>query len=188
MTEVDSTRWPMDLVTLADWEAMGEDELHQVECSEGVLVVTPKPMPRHQRAMLDLVNALDAQLPADLVAVPDVDVLLTEVPLTVRAPDLLVTTRKRLLDNPPRFDAVDVRLAVEILSLGSRRMDRVTKASEYADAGIAHYWIVDLGDHSSVAVHRLAPGGGYQPVAEHHGGTSRLVFDDISVELDLDAL
>jgi Uma2 family endonuclease len=35
-------------------------------------------------------------------------------------------------------------LVDEIVSPGSRRTDRVTKAYEYAKAGIEHYWIVDL--------------------------------------------
>jgi Uma2 family endonuclease len=35
-------------------------------------------------------------------------------------------------------------LAIEIVSLGSRDTDRVMKAYEYAQAGIEHYWIVDL--------------------------------------------
>ena len=35
-------------------------------------------------------------------------------------------------------------LAVEVISPGTRRIERVMKRSEYADAGITHYWIVDL--------------------------------------------
>ncbi len=40
--------------------------------------------------------------------------------------------------------AADVLLAVEVLSPGTRRVDLVMMRSEYADAGIPHYWIVDL--------------------------------------------
>jgi hypothetical protein len=38
----------------------------------------------------------------------------------------------------------DVLLAVEIVSPGSRNVDLHLKPFEYADAGIPHYWLVDL--------------------------------------------
>jgi Putative restriction endonuclease len=40
--------------------------------------------------------------------------------------------------------ASDVLVVVEIASPGSQRLDHVVKRHEYADAGIGHYWIVDL--------------------------------------------
>ncbi|WP_425315232.1 Uma2 family endonuclease [Tsukamurella pseudospumae] len=40
--------------------------------------------------------------------------------------------------------ADEVIIVVEILAPGTRLLDRVTKRSEYATAGIPHYWIVDL--------------------------------------------
>ncbi|MGH3611494.1 MAG: Uma2 family endonuclease [Pseudonocardia sp.] len=33
---------------------------------------------------------------------------------------------------------------MEVLSPGSHRTDHVAKRADYADAGIPHYWIVDL--------------------------------------------
>ena len=45
------------------------------------------------------------------------------------------------------LDAAHMLLAVEVIT-GNRRIDRVMKRSEYADAGITHYWIVDLTDHA----------------------------------------
>ncbi|KQU57271.1 hypothetical protein ASG84_16900 [Rhodococcus sp. Leaf278] len=47
------------------------------------------------------------------------------------------------IDSPEALYAKDVVLVVEVISPGSRRTDVVTKRSEYADAGIEHYWIVD---------------------------------------------
>lgn len=40
--------------------------------------------------------------------------------------------------------ADEVHVIIEIISPGSRRIDRVIKRAEYADAGIPRYWIVDL--------------------------------------------
>lgn len=70
---VATTGWPDRLLALDDWDSLPADEWHHVECSEGVLVVTPKPLPRHQRAMVRLADSLDRQLPADHVALVDVD-------------------------------------------------------------------------------------------------------------------
>lgn len=36
-------------------------------------------------------------------------------------------------------------VAIEVVSPGSRRSDTVTKRSEYAEAMIEHYWIVEFG-------------------------------------------
>src|SRR5699024_2214339 len=70
---------------------------------------------------------------------------------TVRAPDVVVTTNAIVRANPSGLVAADVPLAVEVMSGGSRRTDRVTKLREYAEAGIADYWIVDLEDRVSLA-------------------------------------
>lgn len=77
MTQVVTTGWPDRLLTLEDWQSLPADELHHVECSEGVLIVTPKPFPRHQRALVRLAHDLDAQLPEHLSTVGDVEVLLS---------------------------------------------------------------------------------------------------------------
>lgn len=190
MTHTDTTGWPPGLITLADWELMGEDELHQVECSEGVLVVTPKPSPRHQWAMTEIVHALNAALPQDTVAVADVDVLLTAVPLTLRAPDVVVVSRARLLENPPRFMAEDILLAIEIGSPGTRRIDRVTKLSEYAEAGIADYWIVDLAQTVSLLALRLGGDGaeGAYAVVGEHTGQLEVTVAGVIASIDLDTL
>jgi Uma2 family endonuclease len=62
----------------------------------------------------------------------------------VRAPDVLVVSESFFQRNPARIDAGEVLLAVEIISPGTRRTDRVLKAAEYAAAGIPHYWVIDL--------------------------------------------
>lgn len=165
MTAMTTTGFPDRLVTLADWEQLPVDELHHVECSEGVLSVTPRPVFHHQRAAARLMVSLDDQLPPHLTAVTEVDVLLTEDPLTVRAPDVLVTTTEIGDANPARLAAADVLLALEILSAGSRRTDRIMKFSEYAEVGIGYYWIIDL-VAPALTCYELSPAGTYQPAGE----------------------
>ena len=74
--------------------------------------------------------------------------------------------------NPPRLDAADVLLAVEISSPGTRRTDRVTKLTEYADAGIAAYWLVDLDPPTTLTAYTLVDGD-YEIAAE---GTADLTL------------
>lgn len=125
-------------------------------------------------------------MPADLTALTEVEVLITDAPLTIRVPDILVTRSAVVSDNPPRLPATDVLLAVELLSDGARRVDRVLKFSEYADAGIAQYWVVDLGAPTTLLAYTLVDGT-YELSGEHAGRAS-LIVADRPVAIDLDAL
>jgi Uma2 family endonuclease len=99
---------------------------------------------------------LRSQLPEHLVVLPDVEVIILDsFPATVRAPDLVVVTRATAKANRPRFTADEVLLAVEVISPGSRRIDRVLKLNEYAEAGIPDYWIVDLDSPVSITAFQL---------------------------------
>jgi Uma2 family endonuclease len=129
---------------------------------------------------------LDEQLPADLTALPEVDVVLVTEPPTVRIPDVMVTRTSLYETNPSRFSPEDVLLVVEILSDGTRRVDRVLKFSEYADAGMPQYWIVDLGTPATLLAYTLI-GGNYQLSGEHTGQVE-LAVDGHPVTVDLDAL
>lgn len=77
-------------------------------------------------------------------------------------------------------------LAVEVLSDGTRRIDRVLKFSEYAEAGIPHYWIIDL-DPSTTLTAYLLVDGEYELAAEATGSVTLDVAGH-AVTLDLDAL
>jgi Uma2 family endonuclease len=145
MTALTTASWPDHLLTLAEWEALPEDASRRYELVEGVLLVVPRPTPLHQRVMARLAVELDRQLPDALAALADVEVLVEAGPIpTVRAPDVVVVPTARAEQNPPQLTTADILLAIEIISPGTGRTDRVTKMSEYADAGIPHYWLVDL--------------------------------------------
>ncbi|MGH3941095.1 MAG: Uma2 family endonuclease [Pseudonocardiaceae bacterium] len=78
----------------------------------------------------------------------------------MRVPDVVVT---RVGGPEGRLAAPDVLLAVEIISPGSRSVDLHLEPYEYAEAGIPHYWIVDLDPPApSITVFHLgAPHDGY---------------------------
>ena len=101
-------------------------------------------------------------------------------------PDVVVTTTARYEQNPPRCRASEIMLAVEILSDGSRRVDRVLKFSEYAEAGIPQYWIVDIAEPTTLLAYALVDGA-YELSTEATGRTELDVAGH-AVELELDAL
>ena len=177
--------WPNHLLTLEEWEALPEDSALRLELAEGVLVMSPQPFSWHQKAGMRLGYRLDEQLPSHLTALTDVEVVLAQRPLTIRVPDVVVTSTARYEVNPPRYPATDVVLAVEVLSDGTRRIDRVLKLSEYADAGIPHYWIVDLDPPTTLTAYLLVDGG-YELAAETTGSVT-LDVTGHAVTLDLDA-
>jgi Uma2 family endonuclease len=183
---VSTYTWPDHLLTLDEWEALPEDSTHRFELVEGVLLVAPRPTSLHQLVLIELGSELNRQLPADLTALPEVEVLVDAgPPPTLRVPDLAVVSTLSAQSNLARFDAADVLLAVEILSPGTRRTDRVLKAAEYAEAGILHYWLVDLDPPVSLAALRLADGA-YQPDTVTDGAVELTSIGP--VQLDLPAL
>lgn len=187
MSQLTTSAWPDRLIELDDWESLPADESHKIECIEGVLVVTPKPLPRHQRTMVRLCASLERVLPEDYDALADVEILLSRIPLTVRAPDVVIVESSTIRENPPRLPGSAVRLAVEVLSEGSRRTDRVTKMSEYAEAGIAEYWIVDLAGDATLSIYTLDDRGHYDWRGDYTG-TCNVTVCGRPVELDLDAI
>lgn len=129
------------LLSLEQWCALGEDTSARAELQEGVLIVSQRPRLDHQNAILRLGSALLAQVPTGLVVTPEPEVVIDpNTPATVRVPDLAVHRG----GDAARLSAAEVSVIIEILSPGTRRVDLVLKRSEYAEAGIPHYWIVDL--------------------------------------------
>ncbi|MGK2317554.1 Uma2 family endonuclease [Gordonia rhizosphera] len=128
------------LLSLDDWRARGEDNGARVELQEGVLIVAPRPTAAHARMAFSLATQLADQIPDGFEVLPEVDVIVDpRTPATVRSPDVIL--RSTAADDSA-ITPDQVVLAVEVISPGSRRTDRVTKRSEYEDVGIAHYWIV----------------------------------------------
>ena len=180
------------LLTVADYLALPETD-ERFELQGGSLVMSPSPKPRHQDAMFWLVERLRMQLPQQfrVTGAVDVDLALAQpdAPGFVRAPDVVVAT----LDGVQRVEresgvlrASDVVLAVEILSPGSARIDRTLKRAEYADAGIPHYWLVDISDRPSLVACHLAGEFGY---ADASPVTGVFVTDaPFPIRIDLDQL
>ncbi|GAB2650850.1 Uma2 family endonuclease [Nocardia goodfellowii] len=179
--------WPDHLLTLDDWIALPEDNSRHYELAEGVLVVCPRPILRHQAAIVRLGAQLESQLPPAWATVSEAELVVDpSPPATVRVPDIMVVHSSAVERNLPRVTPDDVLLAVEIISPGTKRTDRRTKFDEYAEVGIEYYWIVDLDDPVSLSAYRLIAGE-YEQVGERTGDTS-MVLDGMSVALNLTGL
>ncbi len=170
------------LLSLEEWDALGEDSSSHAELQEGVLIVSPKPRPEHQYAAGVLFSLLNGAAPAGLRAYPEIDLVLeARTPASVRAPDVVVVPRGAARP----LSASDAVLVIEVLSPGTRRTDLVMKRYEYAEAGIPHYWIVDLdGDDVRLEVLTLVDG-------EYESAEAVGVFETampFAVRVDLDAL
>ncbi len=179
-------------LTAAEYAALPEDNGVRYELQEGWMMMSPRPIPRHQKGIAELREQLALQLPGFEV-LPEVDIDLElappERPGTVRVPDIVVVGRaafERVDGDGSLLRASEVLLAVEFFSPGSSRVDTVTKHHEYADAGIAHYWMIDLHDGPSLVACHLAGEFGYQNAEPARGVfTTAEPFD---VRVDLDAL
>lgn len=160
---------PGRLLTVDAYAALGEDDRYRSELQEGNLVMSPSAAPDHMIVMRQLLIQLDEQLPPGLQVIPDIDVDLELTsrgkPGFVRRPDLVVVHQaavERVRRDGGVLRACEVLVVIEIVSPGSQRTDHVIKRGEYADAGIPHYWIVDLDGPVTLIDCHLAAEFGYQ--------------------------
>ncbi|ACU70593.1 protein of unknown function DUF820 [Catenulispora acidiphila DSM 44928] len=190
----------LDGVTFEMWKHIPEEVCRDHELDNGRLIRRQSGSPGHQYLSLQLAMALqtaakravqEGAFPCLKVA-QDLDTRLWEVPKsTVRRPDVLV--HRCLEESDEDLWATHVVLAVEIVSPTSRATDTgqdnpdagfESKMTQYARAGIKHYWIVRLkADDSaveSIEEWRLAERlGRYTLVAVWSAGVSR---DAVSTE------
>ncbi|MEV6878167.1 Uma2 family endonuclease [Amycolatopsis sp. NPDC051128] len=188
-------RWeiPDHLLTIEEYAALGETDTGFTELVEGRVLMSPSPLPRHNRAIYRLVAQLEAQLPDHLDFVPDTDVDLGLAPSGKpgfsRRPDLLIVDKTglaRVNEDNDMIRAEEVAVVVEIVSPGSKRTDYHVKHDEYADAGIPHYWIVDITEPVSLVACHQAGEFGYMDASAVTGTfTTDVPFP---VKIDLDAL
>jgi Uma2 family endonuclease len=144
--------------TVDDLLDLPDDGL-QYELADGVLLVSPAPRPRHQRALGNLHVLMRALVPDHL------EVFMSPLdfqPTRRRSlqPDLLVVAREDVGElNIQR----PLALAVEILSPSTRSKDLLLKKGLYEDSGVTSYWVIDPLEPSLVAWELRA--GAYVEVA-----------------------
>jgi Uma2 family endonuclease len=147
------------MTTLAEF---ARDPRKHIELVDGEIIVSPNAGRPHFNVTWKLVAILHAH---GLVLGIEANLVLDDSnpmrPL-VREPDVYVLREENGPEDDGLFQyAANTLLAVEIVSPGSGITDWIEKMSEYADAGIEHYWIVDHFSDGSPQLYtfRLRQGG-----------------------------
>ncbi|WP_410564359.1 Uma2 family endonuclease [Amycolatopsis sp. cmx-4-61] len=175
------------LLTIEEYAALGGAGF--TELVEGRLVTSPGSGRRHDVAVCLLAGQLERQLPRGLAFVVrnDLDLCLAPrgEPGFARRPDLLIVGRAATTRGDGLFRADEVLLVAEVVAPDSKRTDYQVKHDEYADAGIPHYWIVDIAEPVSLVACRAGPSGYRDAPAVTGTFTADVPFP---VVLDLNAL
>jgi Uma2 family endonuclease len=169
-------------------DVLNAPENKVAEILDGELFVSPRPSPRHAVAHSRLLGALDG--PFDRGAGgPGGWSILIEPELhfgeQVLVPDLAGWRRERLPTVPDEgFFSLAPDWICEVLSPSTERFDRSRKLRIYADAGVAHAWLVKPSDRT-LEVLRLHEGH-WTIVGIWEDGASVQAepFEAVALELD----
>ena len=130
-------------LTLEQYEALPEDL--RVEVFDGVVYDMASPSQEHQTISMELSTVLNTYIRGKKgscrVFHAPFDVKLSEQPLTIVQPDLMIVCDKDKLDGKRCNGAPD--FIIEIVSPGNPSDDYIRKLYYYKNAGVREYWIVD---------------------------------------------
>ncbi|GLZ10209.1 hypothetical protein Acsp04_04440 [Actinomadura sp. NBRC 104425] len=172
--------------------SMPEEIARHVEIRDGMIIHCEAASPNHnaiarnvERALLDGEAKRRHKEPC-LRVNRDVDMLVSEVPLHYKRPDVIVyrcvkEPRGRWKRKPMVGDTL---LVVEVVSPTTVTADLIEKRADYARFGIPHYWIVRMAEDDGPAVSietlKLASDGTYSSHITHR--------ESDSFDLAIDAL
>jgi Uma2 family endonuclease len=130
--------------TVAQVLALPEDRSHRCELLGETLLVSPAPGVRHQRISHRLHVAIEAAARAAGAPVEILEAVNVLCPGGMFIPDLVVVDQAATADDPAVIEPEAVQLVVEIVSPSNADVDRTIKPLRYAEAGIPHYWRVEM--------------------------------------------
>ena len=144
------------------------DDGNRYELIDGMLHVSPCPVPRHQLVGGELFFVLRLACPPDL--------LVMAAPMDVQPDRLNSLQPDVLVARPTDFGPKNLRaaplLAVEVLSPSTRLYDLNTKRSAYEKMGVPSYWIIDPTGSGALTASELDDRGQYRQVAHVEGDES----------------
>ncbi len=131
------------ITTLKEYEALPENI--RAEVFDGRIFYMASPSQEHQTILTELLVSIRSHLRTKRgecqVFPAPFDVKLSDHPLTIVQPDLLIVCDKNKLDGKRCNGAPD--FIIEIVSPGNPADDYVRKSYYYKNAGVREYWIVD---------------------------------------------
>lgn len=132
-----------ELITLTQYEALPEDK--RAEVFEGTVYNMAGPSQIHQALSMQLSNIIFNYIKNKngqySVFTAPFDVKLSDTPLTIVQPDIMVVCDKNKLDEKRCNGAPD--FIIEITSPGNSSDDYIRKLYYYKKYGVREYWIVD---------------------------------------------
>ena len=131
------TWWTLEMVRALP------DDGKRYEVLDGVLLVSPAPSFRHQRAVQLLFRILDDYTRAHRIGetmFSPADIELS--PTRLVQPDVFVVPADLRAAN--WRDVTRLQLAAEVISPSTARADRMEKRTAYQDKEVPEYWVVDL--------------------------------------------
>ena len=137
------------------------DDGRRHELIDGEHYVTPSPLTKHQRVVLNLSLILGTfvrKKKLGEVFVSPVDVVLSNRDVVV--PDLVYVSKERSTVVTEKNLQGSPDLGVEILSESTRKADEITKRKLYERFGVKEYWILDPVLDTAKVFHRGAKGFG----------------------------
>ena len=133
----------VQLITLEQYEVLPEDK--RVEVFDGVIYDMASPSQEHQIISMELSTILNTYTKGKKgscrVFHAPFDVKLSDMPLTIVQPDIMVVCNKDKLDEKRCNGAPD--FIIEIVSPSNPADDYIRKLYYYKNTGVREYWIVD---------------------------------------------
>lgn len=132
-----------ETITLEQYEVLPEGK--RVEVFEGIVYDMASPSQIHQTLSMELSNILynyikNKKRTCQVFSAP-FDVKLSDKPLTIVQPDIMIICDKDKLDGKRCNGAPD--FIIEIVSPGNPTDDYIRKLYYYKNYGVREYWIVD---------------------------------------------
>lgn len=132
-----------ETITLEQYEALPENI--RAEVFDGVIYDMASPSRTHQALLLELSSLISSYVKqkkgACVVLPAPFDVKLSDDPLTIVQPDIMIVCDKDKLDENRCNGAPD--FIIEIVSPSNAADDYIRKLYYYKNAGVREYWIVD---------------------------------------------
>jgi len=171
--------------TRSDWTVAAlqqvPDDGNRHEIIDGVLYVSPPPRAVHQLVAGELFVLLTpcGKAAGQLVFLAPADVTFSN--RTLVQPDVFASPAPASVASFSYTDITHLDLAIEVLSPGTARVDRVITRRLYQRQGVTEYWIVDADARSverwrpdSVEGERITGALSWQPRPEHAALTIEL--------------